>query len=84
MREFLPELPSVSAKKLYYDDVFFETRTLRYLLDMVGISQVMVGSDYPFFMRHITPAKEFEELGLSPVDIGLIASGNCLRCLGVS
>jgi aminocarboxymuconate-semialdehyde decarboxylase len=84
MREGLPEAPSVYAKKLYYDDVFFETRTLRYLLDMVGVSQVMVGSDYPFFMRHMTPAKEFEELGLSPEDAEAIASGNCLRFLGVS
>ena len=84
MREALPEPPSESAKKLYYDDVFFETKTLRYLLDMVGISQVMVGSDYPFFMRHLTPAKEFEELGLNPTDIESISSGNCLRFLGVS
>ena len=84
MREGLPEAPSVYAKKLYYDDVFFETRTLRYLLEMVGVSQVMVGSDYPFFMRHMTPAKEFEELGLSPAEAEAIASGNCLRFLGVS
>ena len=84
MQEALPEPPSESAKKLYYDDVFFETRTLRYLLDMVGISQVMIGSDYPFFMRHLTPAKEFEELGLNPADIESISSGNCLRFLGVS
>ena len=84
MREFLPEAPSVYAKKLFYDDVFFETRTLRYLLDMVGVSQVMVGSDYPFFTRHMLPAKEFEELGLSAAEAEATASGNCLRFLGVS
>jgi len=64
-------------------DVFFETRTLRYLLDMVGVSQVMVGSDYPFFTRHMLPAKEFEELGLSAAEAEATASGNCLRFLGV-
>ena len=84
LREALAEAPSVTAKKLFYDDVFFDTRTLRYLLEMVGVSQVMVGSDYPFFMRHMTPAKEFEELGLSLTDAEAIASGNCLRFLGVS
>ena len=84
MREILLEAPSVYAKKLFYDDVFFETRTLRYLLDMVGVSQVMVGSDYPFFTRHMLPAKEFEELGLSAAEAEATASGNCLRFLGVS
>jgi hypothetical protein len=30
------------------------------------------------------PAKEFEELGLSSAEAEAIASGNCLRFLGVS
>ena len=82
-KEFLPHPPSAYARRFFYDDIFFDNRTLRYLLDTVGSSQVMIGSDYPFMFRDQTPAEEFEALGLSAVERDAVGSGNCLRFLGL-
>ena len=57
------------------------TGTLRYLLDTVGSSQVMIGSDYPFMFRDQTPEEEFDALGLTPKEREALGSGNCLRFL---
>jgi aminocarboxymuconate-semialdehyde decarboxylase len=70
------------AKMLFYDDIFFDDRTLRYLLEMVGTSQVVIGSDYPFMKRVQTPEAEFEALGLTADEREDIGWRNVLRFLG--
>jgi aminocarboxymuconate-semialdehyde decarboxylase len=83
MQAHLPKPPSEYARMFFYDDIFFDNRTLQYLLDTVGSSQVMIGSDYPFMLREQTPQEEFDILGLTPVEREAIGSDNCLRFLGV-
>jgi aminocarboxymuconate-semialdehyde decarboxylase len=83
MQAHLPKPPSEYARMFFYDDIFFDNRTLRYLLDVVGSSQVMIGSDYPFMFRDQTPQEEFDILGLTPAEREAIGSDNCLRFLGV-
>ena len=80
----MPQPPSTYAKQFFYDDIFFDHRTLRYLLDTVGVGQVMIGSDYPFMFRDQTPAEQFEALGLSPEEREAMSSENCLRFLGLA
>ena len=87
LRDVLPQSPTAYARRCYYDDVFFDNRTLRYLIDMVGASQVMVGSDYPFggtFRSSLNPEDEFEQLGLTPEEREAIGFRNCLRFLGIA
>jgi len=74
--------PADYAKMLYYDDIFFDDRTLRYLLEMVGTRQVVIGSDYPFMKRMQTPEAEFEALGLTKDESEDIGWRNVLRFLG--
>ena len=53
---------------------------------MVGVSQVVVGSDYPFggnFRFEHLPDSEFDELGLSDDEREAIGSRNALRFLGL-
>jgi len=83
LHEHLPKPPSAYAGMFFYDDIFFDNRTLRYLLDTVGSSQVMIASDYPFMFRDQTPEQEFDILGLTPEEREMIGSGNCLRFLGL-
>jgi aminocarboxymuconate-semialdehyde decarboxylase len=40
---------------MYYDSLVFDTCALRYLVEMVGDSQVMVGTDYPFAFSESDP-----------------------------
>ena len=80
----LPQPPSAYARMFYYDDIFFDNRTLQYLLDTVGSSRVMIGSDYPFMWRDQTPVEEFDALNLTPAERQAVGSENCLRFLGLT
>ena len=40
--------PSYYQSRLYYDIVVMSERSLRFLIDQVGIERVVLGSDYPF------------------------------------
>lgn len=82
-RELMPKRPSEYARMFFYDDVFFDNRTVRYLIDTVGASQVMIGSDYPFMFRDQSPEQEFDELALGAEEREWMASQNCLRFLGL-
>ena len=79
----LTQAPTEYAKRLYYDDIFFNNQALRLLIDTVGSSQVVVGSDYPFQWRPWAPEAEFEELGLTEAEREAVGSANCLRFLGL-
>lgn len=43
-------LPSSYLKKLWYDSIVYDQRTLAYLVDTVGQDRVLYGSDYPFLI----------------------------------
>lgn len=83
-RELVPKPPSEYARMFFYDDVFFDNRTVRYLIDTVGVSQVMIGSDYPFMFRDQSPEREFDELALGAQEREWVGSQNCLRFLGLA
>lgn len=82
LREAMKREPVEYARMLYYDDVLFSDSALRYLIDTVGSSQVVIGSDYPFMSRTQTPDAEFDALGLSDDERESIGWRNCLRFLG--
>jgi aminocarboxymuconate-semialdehyde decarboxylase len=44
--------PSEYLRKIYFDSLVYEPDALRRLIDVVGASQVVVGTDYPFDMGH--------------------------------
>ncbi|HKC52817.1 MAG TPA: amidohydrolase family protein [Myxococcota bacterium] len=44
--------PSEYLKRIYFDSLVYDPAALRRLIDVVGASQVVVGTDYPFDMGH--------------------------------
>lgn len=44
------EAPSTYLSRLWYDTVVFRPESVRMLIDQVGLSQVVAGTDYPFDM----------------------------------
>ncbi len=84
IKKLLPKPPLHYARLFFYDDIFFDNRTLQYLLDTVGSSRVMIGSDYPFMFRDQTPQAEFDAIGLTAAERQAVGSGNCLRFLGLA
>jgi aminocarboxymuconate-semialdehyde decarboxylase len=83
LRAAMKRPPADYARMLFYDEVLFDNRAVRYLLDTVGASQVLIGSDYPFMSRVQTPIEEFEALGLTEDEREDVGWRSCLRFLGV-
>jgi aminocarboxymuconate-semialdehyde decarboxylase len=74
--------PSTYLRRFYFDTVTHSAGALRYLIDTVGVGQVMVGSDYPFDMGYERPAGVVEQVpGLSEAEREAILSGNARRVL---
>lgn len=47
--------PSEYLREIYFDTVVHDSLSLRHLIDIVGVSQVLLGTDYPFDMGHYRP-----------------------------
>ena len=86
MPEGFSKSPIEYAKMLYYDDILFSVDSLELLVKTVGISQITIGSDYPFMTRTNMPPiqEEFQALGLTDAQIEAMSSGNALRFLGLA
>lgn len=48
VRRHCPELPSSYVRRLHVDSAVFDTGALRLLVDVMGLEQVMLGTDAPF------------------------------------
>ncbi|HLY67410.1 MAG TPA: amidohydrolase family protein [Chloroflexota bacterium] len=83
MREMIPKSPTEYARKLYYDTLVFDRRLIRYLIDMVGISQIAVGTDFPFVPRERPVGKSLREVVTNPKEWELVSHQNAKRFLGI-
>ena len=75
--------PTEAARKLYYDNVVFDKKLLRHLIEVYGDTQVFVGSDYPFTAGQTDSAAMFEGIGLSPAQLDRLRGGNAARFLNL-
>ena len=77
--------PSEYLKQILFDTIVFTPPALLNLLDQVGPSQVVVGTDYPYDMGHYDPHALINAVpGLSAADRRAIQSGNAMRVLGLT
>lgn len=75
--------PIEYVKRLYYDTLVHIPEALGYLLELVGPSQVVIGTDYPYPMSERRPVDFVESIpGLSAENREAILSGNVERILG--
>jgi len=76
--------PSSYFKRFYFDTVTHSAAALSYLIDLVGVEHVLLGSDYPFDMGYENPAHLVEELpGLNETERMAILGGNAQRVLNL-
>ena len=75
--------PTETARKFYYDNLAFDARLLRYLMDTFGETQIFVGSDYPFMAGQKDSAKTFDPLGLSQAQLDRVLYQNAARFLNL-
>jgi len=53
VRKDCPNLPSSYVNRFHVDSAVFDARALAFLVDVMGETQVMLGSDYPFPLGEI-------------------------------
>src|SRR5690606_40733939 len=66
--------PATNAGRIYYDTIVFEPRSLRFLVESFGASQIILGTDYPFDMGMEHPVDFVESAGLSDDDVATTLS----------
>jgi aminocarboxymuconate-semialdehyde decarboxylase len=80
-QERLPQQPSELARRLFVDLLVFRPYALAYVIDMLGVDRVVVGSDYPFMPD--APGAVLDEMhDLTHDDLERIHTTNALALLG--
>jgi aminocarboxymuconate-semialdehyde decarboxylase len=76
--------PAQLARRFYYDGLVMDRRTLRHLIEMIGHTQVLVGSDFPAMPREDPCARTLRTLDLAPDVLEDITWHNTFRFLGIA
>lgn len=71
--------PSEYLTEIFFDSLVYTPHALRRLVDTVGSSQVILGSDYPYDMGVTDPLHRLTAAGLSPHQRDKVAGGNAIR-----
>jgi aminocarboxymuconate-semialdehyde decarboxylase len=82
-KESLHESPATIARRFFYDELVFEPKAIRFLVETFGERQILVGTDYPFALGDWTPLKTLEKTGLDEKVLAGITSANARRFLGL-
>lgn len=79
----IDKVPSEAFASLYYDTAVFDRTALRRLIEDVGASQVLLGTDHPFDLRELDPIGFVTGASLSPAETEAVLSSNARRLLGL-
>jgi aminocarboxymuconate-semialdehyde decarboxylase len=71
--------PSAYAGEMTYDSIVHAPKALRFLIDIAGIDNVLLGTDYSFPPADMEPLALLRNAGLSPADTEAIAEANPRR-----
>jgi aminocarboxymuconate-semialdehyde decarboxylase len=75
--------PDAALAAMYYDTIVQDTRTLRYLADIVGADRIMMGSDMPFPIGDLAPLKIVEETSFTDAERAGINGGVVQKLFGL-
>jgi aminocarboxymuconate-semialdehyde decarboxylase len=81
LRSAIPTSPIEAARTLFVDNLVYDAPTIHRLIQVFGLQQVMVGSDYPFAVMDADPKARLESLDLPAADLELLAHLNAERWL---
>lgn len=78
-------MPSEYLRRIWFDSLVYSPHALSWLIEQVGIEQVVVGTDYPFDMGSYDIHALVEAVpGLSEVDRARLLGGNAAGLLGLT
>ena len=71
--------PSAYATQMSYDSIVHAPKALRFLIEIAGVGNVLLGTDYSFPPADMEPLALLRAAGLSKADTDAIAEGNPRR-----
>lgn len=71
--------PSAYARAMHYDSIVHAPKALRFLIDIAGVDNVHLGTDYSFPPADMEPLAMLKAAGLSQADTDAIADANPRR-----
>jgi aminocarboxymuconate-semialdehyde decarboxylase len=71
--------PSAYASQMAFDSIVHAPKALRFLIDVVGLPNVMLGTDYSFPPADMEPIALLRSAGLSNADIDAVSDTNPRR-----
>lgn len=75
--------PRDYLNRIYLDSLVHDAEALRYLIKLMGVRRIALGSDYPFPLGEAEPGRLIESLAeLLPEDRARMLSGTALEFLG--
>jgi len=80
----LPCSPTEYARRFWYDTLVFDSRALRYLVDMLGPRQLLIGTDFPAMAREQPAGRTLRAMGLPDDVVDDVTWHNCFRFLGTA
>ena len=83
LKEIIPQKPSEYLKKLYFDTIVHSVSALDYLVKVVGVDRVVVGTDYPMAMGDFESVNKVKQLNLADADQEKILGANAARALNL-
>ncbi|MEJ7745434.1 MAG: amidohydrolase family protein, partial [Luteimonas sp.] len=78
-----PRNPREYLSRLFFDSWVADDRALKYLIETCGVSQVMLGTDYPFPLGEQEPGAGIAALGLDDGEQARLYHGTALEWLGL-
>ena len=82
--EAVGKLPSEYLKQIYFDSLVYTTENLRHLIETVGASQIVIGTDFPFAMGKVDSVDHVLSVdGLSADEQEAILGATAARLLGI-
>jgi aminocarboxymuconate-semialdehyde decarboxylase len=79
----LKKKPSEYLRQLYFDSMVFTPEGLRHLIAETGVSQIMIGTDYPFPWSTTTVDHVLNTPGLTDADKRAILGGTAAKLLRI-
>ena len=79
-----PEPPREAFRRLYYDSAVFDPVALARLVEDVGATQVLLGTDHPFDLAEHDPVGLVDAAGLTPAERQAVLEDNARAVLGLA
>jgi aminocarboxymuconate-semialdehyde decarboxylase len=77
------QTPSAYATRMVYDSIVHAPKALRFLIEIAGLDNVALGTDYSFPPADMEPLALLRSAGLSATDFTAIADANPRRVFGL-